>query len=65
MNRRDADRRGAIARAVRALEELELDGVPTTRELALDVLRSPGFVSGVYSTDYLEEMVDVLPSLSA
>ena len=59
----DDDRRAAIARAVRALEELEVEGIPTTRELALDVLRSPGFASGSYSTGYLDEMEAHLPSL--
>ena len=59
----DDDRRAAIARAVRALEELELEGVPTTQELALDILRSPEFASGDYSTGYLDEMEAHLPSL--
>jgi acetyl-CoA carboxylase, biotin carboxylase subunit len=59
----DDDRPAAIARAVRALEELEVDGIPTTRELALDVLRSEGFASGDYSTGYLDEMEPQLPSL--
>ncbi|MGI8973707.1 MAG: acetyl-CoA carboxylase biotin carboxylase subunit [Gaiella sp.] len=57
------DRPATIARAVRALEELELDGVPTTRALALDVLRSEAFVSGSYTTGYLAEMESLLPSL--
>jgi acetyl-CoA carboxylase biotin carboxylase subunit len=60
----DADRRSTLARAVRALGELEVEGVPTTRELALDVLRSPGFAHGDYSTSYLAEMADVLGSLA-
>lgn len=59
----DDDRAAAIARAVRCLGELEIAGIPTTRELAIDVLRSPGFVSGEYSTGYLEEMASELPSL--
>jgi acetyl-CoA carboxylase, biotin carboxylase subunit len=59
----DDDRPAAIARAVRALEELEVEGIPTTKELALDVLRSPGFAGGVYSTGYLDEMEAHLPSL--
>ncbi len=59
----DDDRGAAITRAVRALEELEIEGIPTTRELALDVLRSPGFGSGSYSTGYLDEMEANLPSL--
>jgi acetyl-CoA carboxylase biotin carboxylase subunit len=59
----DDDRPAALARAARALEELVVEGVPTTRELALDVLRSDGFRSGSYSTGYLDEMEDHLPSL--
>lgn len=61
----DEDRPAAIARALRALGELEIAGVPTTRELAIDVLRSQPFASGSYSTSYLAEMEDRLPSLSA
>jgi len=61
---RDDDRAAAISRAVRALEELEVEGIPTTRELALDILRSPEFQGGDYSTSYLEEMEERLPSLS-
>jgi len=59
----DDDRPAAIARAARALEELEVDGIPTTRDLALDVLRSDGFAAGEYSTGYLDEMERLLPSL--
>ncbi len=61
----DGDRPAAIARAVRALEELEVDGIPTTRALALDILRSAEFRGGTYSTSYLAEMEGRLPSLSA
>ncbi len=59
----DDDRPAALARGVRALEELVVEGIPTTREFALDVLRSDGFRSGSYSTGYLDEMEDHLPSL--
>jgi acetyl-CoA carboxylase, biotin carboxylase subunit len=59
----DDDRPAAVARAIRALGELEVDGIPTTRELALDVLRSDGFAAGEYSTGYLDEMDRQLPSL--
>jgi acetyl-CoA carboxylase biotin carboxylase subunit len=58
-------RPAAIARAVRALDELELEGVPTTRALALDILRSPEFGSGEYSTSFLAEMEERLPALAA
>jgi acetyl-CoA carboxylase biotin carboxylase subunit len=60
----DEDRPLAIARALRALGELEVEGIPTTRELALDILRSEAFASGRYSTSYLAEMEAHLPSLS-
>jgi acetyl-CoA carboxylase biotin carboxylase subunit len=58
------DRDAAIARGIRALDELELEGVPSTRGLALDILRSDAFASGEYSTGYLAEMQDRLPSLA-
>ena len=58
------DRDAAIARGIRALEELELEGIPTTRALALDVLRSPEFRSGEYSTTFLVDMEGRLPALS-
>jgi acetyl-CoA carboxylase biotin carboxylase subunit len=61
----DATRDAAIGRAVRALGELEIEGIPTTRDLALDILRSKGFRNGSYSTSYLAEMEHRLPSLSA
>ena len=59
------DRPAAIARGVRALEEIGLDGVPTTRGLALDILRSAEFASGEYSTSFLAEMEGRLPALTA
>ena len=55
----DADRPAAIARALRALRELEVEGVPTTRDVAVDVLRSGEFRSGEYSTGTLAELVAV------
>jgi acetyl-CoA carboxylase biotin carboxylase subunit len=50
----DADRGAAIARAERALHETAIEGVPTTRELALEVLGSEPFRTGDYSTSTLE-----------
>lgn len=60
----DESREAAITRAVRALSELEVDGIPTTRDLALDVLRSPEFGSGNYSTSTLVELGGRIPSLA-
>jgi acetyl-CoA carboxylase biotin carboxylase subunit len=61
---RDETRQQAIDRALRALGELVLEGVPTTRELAIDILRSEEFGSGRYSTDYLAEAADRLPAMA-
>jgi acetyl-CoA carboxylase, biotin carboxylase subunit len=52
----DSDRDAAIARAIRALRETTIEGVPTTRELALEVLGSEPFRSGDYSTSTLEAL---------
>jgi len=55
----DEDRDSTIERSLRALGELEVDGVPTTREAALEILESPGFQRGEYSTTFLEEHMAV------
>ena len=62
---RDETREAAIARTRRALLELEIQGVPTTREAALDILASEEFASGEYSTSFLEEAGARLPALAA
>jgi acetyl-CoA carboxylase biotin carboxylase subunit len=51
----DEDRATAIERCLRALGELELRGVPTTREAAIEIVGSEEFRSGRYSTSFLEE----------
>ena len=53
---RDDTRHDAIQRMLRVLRELEVRGVPTTRELALEILASPEFRSGDYSTSFLDEV---------
>ena len=49
------DRPAAIARTLRALGELEVQGVATTREAAIEILRTEEFASGRYSTSFLAE----------
>ncbi len=61
---RDETRPAAIARTERALRERVIEGIPTTRGLALDVLGSAAFRSGEYSTSTLEELAGRLPSLA-
>ena len=51
----DEDRATSIERSLRALRELELRGVPTTREVAMEILASDEFRSGRYSTNFLDE----------
>ena len=60
----DADRPSALSRASRALRELELTGVPTTRELALELLDTPEFARGEYSTRFLEDAAGRLETLA-
>jgi acetyl-CoA carboxylase, biotin carboxylase subunit len=59
----DVDRPRAIARCLRALGELEVQGVPTTTAAAIDILRGEEFQSGRYSTSYLAEAAGRLPAL--
>jgi acetyl-CoA carboxylase, biotin carboxylase subunit len=47
------DRPAAIARARRALSEFEVEGLPTTKALAMDVIETEGFTSGAYTTAFL------------
>jgi acetyl-CoA carboxylase, biotin carboxylase subunit len=56
------DRPTAVRRAARALTEFELEGVPTTRELAMEIVESEPFASGRYTTGFI---TDVGPSLAA
>src|SRR5919205_646737 len=52
-------------RALRALDELELRGVATTREVSRDILSSDEFRSGDYHTGFLAEAEGRLPALLA
>jgi acetyl-CoA carboxylase biotin carboxylase subunit len=58
----DTDRRTAIARAERALRETLVEGVPTTRDLTLQVLASEPFRSGDYSTSTLDALRAGVPA---
>jgi acetyl-CoA carboxylase, biotin carboxylase subunit len=60
----DGSRRLAIERARRALRELEIEGVATTREVLSEILDSEEFRSGDYSTSFLEEAGARLPALA-
>ncbi len=60
----DESRAAAIERALRALGELEVRGVPTTREVAIEIISSAEFRSGDYSTGFLEEAGARLPALA-
>ncbi|HVG87447.1 MAG: acetyl/propionyl/methylcrotonyl-CoA carboxylase subunit alpha [Gaiellales bacterium] len=59
------DRRQALARSRRALSELEIEGVATTRELFLEILEEPDFQAGRTTTAYLDHARERLPSLAS
>src|SRR5918911_1036062 len=58
-------RPAAIERTLRALDELDLRGVATTRDVARDVVSSVEFRSGDYHTGFLAEAEGRLPALAA
>jgi acetyl-CoA carboxylase biotin carboxylase subunit len=51
----DETRPLAIERTLCALGELDVRGIPTTRDVAIEILGSEEFRSGRYSTSFLEE----------
>lgn len=55
-----ANRLEAIQRMRRALEEIVIDGYPTTVELCYLILHDPIFVRGNYNTGFLESEMDEL-----
>jgi len=61
---KDASRTLAIGRAIRVLEEFEIEGVPTTCAVLRDILASDAFRSGEYSTSFLEDEGASLPALA-
>jgi acetyl-CoA/propionyl-CoA carboxylase, biotin carboxylase, biotin carboxyl carrier protein len=54
-----ADRDAAIARALRALDEFEITGIPTTIPADVAILRHADFVAGEHSTKWVEERLDL------
>src|SRR5690606_37380314 len=60
---RDRDR--AIARMIRALEEMEVEGVATTIPADLAILRHPDFAAIDHSTKWVEEVLDLTGVTSA
>ena len=61
----DTTRDAVLARARRALGEFELEGIATTIPFFRDMLDDEVFISGVYTTGYIEQAASRLPSLSA
>jgi acetyl-CoA/propionyl-CoA carboxylase biotin carboxyl carrier protein len=59
------DRDEAAARMRRALVELDVAGVPTTREFHLNVLNHPVWQAGAVSTAFLDHHPEVIPPPAA
>ena len=57
------DRPRAVARMARALDETHIEGVATTLDLLRDIAGELSFRDGRYTTSYLTERADALPSL--
>ena len=57
------DRPRAVARMARALDETHIDGIATTIDLLRDIAGEPSFREGKYTTSYLTDHADALPSL--
>ncbi|MGA0143494.1 MAG: acetyl-CoA carboxylase biotin carboxylase subunit [Ilumatobacteraceae bacterium] len=53
------DREAAIARTIRALEETNIEGLHTTIEADLAILRHPDFAATKHSTKWVEEKLDL------
>jgi acetyl-CoA/propionyl-CoA carboxylase, biotin carboxylase, biotin carboxyl carrier protein len=53
------DREAAIARTIRALEETKIEGLHTTIEADLAILRHPDFAATKHSTKWVEEKLDL------
>jgi acetyl-CoA carboxylase biotin carboxylase subunit len=58
------DRQAALGRATRALSELELEGVATTRNLAMDIVQNDDFASGEYTTAFIQKAASSLSALA-
>jgi acetyl-CoA/propionyl-CoA/long-chain acyl-CoA carboxylase, biotin carboxylase, biotin carboxyl carrier protein len=54
-----ADRPTAIRRAIRALEEFQIEGIATTIPADLAILRHDDFVTAKHSTKWVEEVLDL------
>jgi acetyl-CoA/propionyl-CoA carboxylase biotin carboxyl carrier protein len=54
-----SDRPTAIGRAVRALEEMVIEGVATTIPADIAILRHPDFAAAEHSTKWVEERLDL------
>jgi biotin carboxylase len=58
------DRERALARSLRALNEFDVGGIPTTIGAAAQVIRSEGFARGDYSTSYLDDAAVARPDFA-
>jgi acetyl-CoA/propionyl-CoA carboxylase biotin carboxyl carrier protein len=59
------DRASAVQRAVRALHEMDVEGIHTTIPAHLALLEHPDFVAGAHSTKWVEEDLDLTALLEA
>jgi acetyl-CoA carboxylase biotin carboxylase subunit len=53
-------REEAIARMIRALEEFEVEGIPSTLLFHLEILYHPDFLAGEFTTDFITNLLKEL-----
>lgn len=51
------DRDEAIAKMIRLLKEMRVEGVTTNQQFHLEILKDPAFRAGTFTTDYVETQV--------
>jgi len=60
-----ATRGEALQRMRRALRETVIEGIPTTREILLEILDDPAFIAGAVPIDYLPQHQTLLASVAS
>jgi acetyl-CoA carboxylase biotin carboxylase subunit len=54
----DESREGAIDKMIGALDQLQVDGIKTTKEFQKELLQSEAFRSGDYDTGLVTKMLE-------
>jgi acetyl-CoA carboxylase biotin carboxylase subunit len=50
----DQDKKQAISKMLRCLDEMQVEGVSTNKEVLISILKDTKFLEGDYTTDFLK-----------